>query len=157
MKSIVIFYSRTGNTQFVAEEIANRLSAELTPLRDKKNRNGLWGYLWAGFDALMQKKTQLIEQQIDLNLYDLIFIGCPNWAANLPPVIRTFLIQKYWSDKKLVFFCTQDGLGAERVFNNLRGLTKGAEIISEKYFNQVNKNKEAVKLQIRDWLEKINK
>ncbi len=156
MKSIVIYYSRTGNTQVVAETIANKFGADILPLRDKKNRNGIWNYFWAGFDALTQKKTKLEEINLDLNKFDLIFIGSPNWASTLPPAIRTFLQQHYWENKKIVFFCTQDGMGAERVFTSLRLATKGADIISEKFFNKVQKNKDAVRLQIYEWLEKIN-
>ena len=151
-KAIVIFYSRSGNTRFVAEELANRLSADLAPLRDKKNRKGIWGYFWGGFDSLMKHMTKLEDYNIELNNYDLVFIGCPNWAANIPPAIRTFLAQKYWANKKIVFFCTQESMGAERVFNNLRGLVKGAEIVNEKYFNKVNENKDAVREQIKSWL-----
>ena len=154
-KSIVIFYSRTGNTKLIAEEIATVLGSDLRPLIDKKNRRGIWGYLWAGFDALMQNKTKLEDFKIDLNQYDLIFLGTPNWAANLPPAIRTFCNQSYLNNKKLVLFCTQDSMGAGRVFNNLRLLAKGAEIIDEKIFNKVNSNKEAIRLQVREWLNKF--
>ena len=154
-KSIVIFYSRTGNTQFVAEEIATVLSSDLRPLVDKKKRGGVWGYVWAGFDAIMQNKTRLEDFKLDLNQYDLIFLGTPNWAANVPPAIRTFLGQSYLNNRKLVLFCTQDGMGAGRVFNNLRVLTKGAEIVDEKFFNKVREGKDAVRLQIREWLTKF--
>jgi len=155
MRSIVIFYSRTGNTQFVAEEIATVLGSDLRPLVDKKNRKGAWGYLWSGFDAIMQNKTELEGFTVNLAQYDLIFLGTPNWAANLPPAIRTFLIKTDLQDKRVVFFCTQDSMGAGRVFNNLRVLAKGAEIVDEKFFNKVNQDKEAIRLQARQWLEKF--
>ncbi|MCX6740666.1 MAG: hypothetical protein NTZ49_05585 [Candidatus Parcubacteria bacterium] len=156
MKSIVIYYSRTGNTQYVAEVLVNKLGSGLLPLRDKKNRQGAWNYIWSGFDAIMKKRTKLEEINFDINNFDLIFLGCPNWAANIPPAMRTFLERHYWQDKKVIFFCTQESMGAERVFNNLRLLTKGAEILSEKFFNKVNSNKEASKIQIEDWLAKLS-
>jgi len=154
-RSIVIFYTRSGNTQFVAEEIATVLGSDLRPLVDKKSRQGAWGYFWAGFDAIMKNRTRLEDFKLDLAQYDLIFLGTPNWAANVPPAIRTFLAQSYLTNKKLVLFCTQDGMGAGQVFNNLRLLAKGAEIIDEKFFNKVNLNKEAIRLQVRDWLKKF--
>jgi len=153
---IVIFYSRTGNTEFAAETIASYLKADLIPLKDKKKRNGLWGWFIAGRDALLEKTTELEDVDVNLDKYDLIFIGCPNWASNIPPAIRTFLNQKYWANKKVIFFCTQENMGAERVFNNLRRLTKEADVISEKYFNKVNINKNIVRKQIKDWLASLN-
>jgi flavodoxin len=155
MRSIVIFYSRSGNTQYVAETIASILGSELIPLKDKRNRSGIWGWLMAGRDAFTEKMTEIETANIDLNNYELILIGCPNWAANLPPAIRTFLSGKDLKDKRVALFCTQDGMGAEKVFNNLRRLTIGANIVSEKFFNKVNKNKEVIKWQIKEWLEKL--
>jgi flavodoxin len=153
MNSIVIYYSRTGNTKFVAEEIAASLKAELKSLVDQKNRNGVWGWLWAGFDALMQNKTKLEEINIDFRQYDLIFIGCPNWAANLPPALRTFLTATDLANKEIVLFCTQDSMGAERVFNQIRLLCQKSEIVGEKFFNKVDSNKDAVREQVRNWIK----
>jgi len=156
MSSIVIFYSRTGNTQFVAETIASVLGSELIPLKDKKKRSGALGWLLAGRDAFLERQTEIEAVSLDLNKYDLILLGCPNWAANLPPAIRTFLTAKDFSGKKVALFCTQDSMGAEKVFNSLRRLATGADIVSEKYFNKVNKNKDVVRWQIKEWLEGLN-
>ena len=155
MSSIVIFYSRTGNTQFVAEEIATVLNSDLRPLIDKKSRKGFWGYLLAGRDAILKKQTEIEGDSFSLVNYDLIFLGCPNWAANVPPALRTFLKKTDLAGRKVVLFCTQDGAGAPRVFNNLRILAKGVEIVDEKFFNKVNLNKEAIRLQVKKWAEKF--
>lgn len=155
MKKIVIYYSRSGNTQYVAEVIANKLGIDFMPLRDKKNRQGIWNYIWAGFDALMKNRTKLEDVNFDINNFDLVFLGCPNWAANIPPAMRTFLEQHYWQDKKIALFCTQESMGAAGVFNSLRLLTKGSEIVSEKFFNKVNVNKEAARIQVEEWLAKL--
>lgn len=154
-KAAVIFYSRSGNTRFVAEEIANRIGGDLLPLKDGKSRKGAWGYFWGGFDSLMQHKTKLANPEIELNNYDLVFIGCPNWAANMAPAVRAFMEQKYWANKKVIFFCTQESMGAERVFNNLRRMAKGADVLSEKFFNKVNENKDAVRAKIHAWLDNL--
>jgi len=155
MKTIVIFYSRTGNTQLVAEIIATHWNGDLLPIIDKKNRKGFWGYLLAGRDAILQHKTEIEVIAKDLSGYDLVFIGCPNWAANLPPALRTFLTQTSLTNKKVVLFCTQDSMGAQRVFNNLRRLTQGAEIVAEKYFNKVEVNKESIRGQVKEWLDNL--
>ena len=155
MKILVIYYSRSGNTKFVAEEIANNLNADIKELVDKKKRQGIWGYLWAGHDALLKKKTDIEELNLDLAQYQLIFLGSPNWAANVPPAIRTFLDRADLKNKKLALFCTQDSMGAERVFNNLRLLARGAEILDQEYFNRVEKNKDQIKAQIKKWIDKF--
>jgi flavodoxin len=156
MRSIVIFYSRTGNTQFVAETIASIWGSELIPLKDKKKRSGVLGWLLSGRDAYLERQTEIEQVNVDLEKYDIIFLGCPNWASNLAPAIRTFIAANDFAGKKAVLFCTQDGMGAEKVFNNLRRVTIGADIVSEKYFNKVNKNKEVIRMQIKEWLDKLS-
>jgi flavodoxin len=152
MSSIVIFYSRSGNTQFVSEVIANNFGSDLLPLKDKKKRAGLLGWILSGRDAVMEKNTEIEDVRTNLDKYELIFIGCPNWAANIPPAIRTYLQSVDLTNKKVALFCTQDSTGAERVFNNLRRMAKGADIVAEKYFNKVNKNKDVIRLQVKEWL-----
>lgn len=155
MKILVIYYSRSGNTKFVAQEIASNLNGDIKELIDKNKRQGIWGYFWSGYDALMKKKTDLEELDLDLAQYELMFLGCPNWAANIPPAIRTFLDRADLKNKKLALFCTQDSMGAERVLNNLRLLSKGAEIVDQHYFNRVEKNQDQVKAQIKKWTDKF--
>jgi len=155
MNILVIYYSRTGNTKFVAEEISVNLNADIKELIDKKNRQGFWGYFWAGHDAIVKAKTEIEEPNLDLDKYNLIFIGCPVWVANMPPAIRTFFDRIDLNNKKLVLFCTQDSTGGERVVNGMRLLARGAEILDQKYFNRVAKNKESVKAQVKEWTSKF--
>ena len=61
MKSLVIFYSRTGNTKKVAENIANDLNCDIEEIFDTKNRAGSIGWLSAGKDANTKKLTTLKE------------------------------------------------------------------------------------------------
>ena len=53
---LCIYYSRTGNTQRVMEDIAASLDAESVRIRDGVERSGWRGYLRCGLDA-MRKDT----------------------------------------------------------------------------------------------------
>jgi flavodoxin len=59
LKSLVLFYSRSGNTRRVAEMIARQLEADIQELVDKKGRAGMLGFLRAGRDAMKKKTTEL--------------------------------------------------------------------------------------------------
>ena len=52
MKSLVVYYSRTGNTRFAAEKIAKNLNADLCEILDKKNRKGKFVFLTGGYADL---------------------------------------------------------------------------------------------------------
>ena len=70
----------------------------------------------------------------------------------MPPALRTFLETADLAGRKVILFCTLDNMGAEKVFNSLRLLCKGANIVGEKYFNKVLQNKDIVRESIREWV-----
>ena len=59
MKTLVAYYSRSGNTRFVAQKIAEGLDADLCEIVDKKNRNGKWVFLTGGYSAFREKLTEI--------------------------------------------------------------------------------------------------
>ena len=77
MKKLVVFYSRSGNTQKVALEIARSLRADVDEIIDLKDRTRkIIGWLIAGKDASQKKLTE-IKFKKDPKNYDLVIIGTP--------------------------------------------------------------------------------
>ena len=101
MKTLVAYYSRSGNTRFVAQKIAEGLNADLCEIVDKKNRNGKWGFLTGGYSAFREKQTE-IEVKKSVDAYDLVIVGSPVWAGKITPAIRTFLVRENLSDKQRI-------------------------------------------------------
>ncbi len=52
MKTLVVYYSRTGNTKLIGDELAAVLGADVEELKDRDDRSGRMGYIRAGRDAL---------------------------------------------------------------------------------------------------------
>ena len=50
-RTLVVYYSRTGNTERVAKDVAARLGADLERIVDKASRLGFTGYLRAVYDS----------------------------------------------------------------------------------------------------------
>jgi flavodoxin len=94
VKTLVIFYSRTGTTRTVAEAIARQLGADIEEIRDTRNRQGLFGYLRSGFDAGLGRCTGLEPMRRDPNDYDVVVVGTPVWNASVSAPVRTFLAAK---------------------------------------------------------------
>ena len=80
MKSLVVYYSRTGNAKFVAETIATEMSADIEEIVDLKRRAGKLGWVSAGRDAMGGKETQIAPTKRVPADYDLIVVGTPIWA-----------------------------------------------------------------------------
>lgn len=108
MKTLVVFYSRSGTTKRVAQEVAKALNADVDEVVDKKPRNGILGFLIAGYDATKGKTTE-IEFEKDPSSYDLVVIGTPVWNGRVTPAIRTYLLQNREKIKNAAFFCTCAG------------------------------------------------
>jgi putative cell wall-binding protein len=61
-KTLVVYYSRTGHNQLIAEKLAKKFNADLERLIDKKNRAGLIEFLAAGNDAGLPGTVMLLRQ-----------------------------------------------------------------------------------------------
>ena len=74
MKILVVYYSRTGNTRKVAEEIENTLNCDIEEIIDTKNRSGLLNYITSGFQASRKKLTTLenIKNDPAIMIYSLL-------------------------------------------------------------------------------------
>jgi flavodoxin len=120
MKILITYYSRTGNTEKAAKNIAEILGADLDRILDKKSRKGFLGIIGAGKDALFRKST-FIETDKDPAQYDIVIIGTPVWAGSAAPAVRTYL--KNNKIVKAAFFCTSGGGGAAKTFSNMEKLS----------------------------------
>jgi len=105
MKTLIAYYSKTGNTERVAKEIASRLSADIEKIIDKKNRNGIFGFIFGG-RAAMNKQTTEIETTKNPADYDLTIFGTPTWASSMTPAIRTYIDKNKGNLKEWAFFNT---------------------------------------------------
>ena len=108
MKTLVVFYSRSGTTKRVALDVAKALNADIDEVIDKKSRKGILGFLRAGYDATRGKTTE-IEFEKDPSDYDLVIIGTPVWNGRVTPAIRTYLLRNRERIKRAAFFSTCAG------------------------------------------------
>ena len=92
---LCIYYSRTGNTEKLMQEIAEELHCELVKLEDGVDRSGLGGWLNSGRQAMSRKVPPVKEPETRLPLeqYDLVIIGTPVWAGRCSAPVRSFLLQ----------------------------------------------------------------
>ncbi len=120
-RALVVFYSRTGHTRKVAEAIARASGADTEELIDTVNRRGRVGYLRCAFDVAFKRTTRLRPTRRDPADYDLVILGSPVWAAVSTPM-RTYLLSNRSAFKRVAFFLTLGGMGADKVFKEMRTL-----------------------------------
>jgi len=154
MRKLVAYYSRTGNTKFAAEKIAEELNADLCEVIDNKNRKGKLIYLTAGYAALREKLTK-IEVTKSIQDYDFIIVGSPVWAGKIAPAIRTFLAKNDFSDKNVAFFVTLGGDKPEKALKNMKKAIAPKIPVEELGIINALKNPEKIEEQIADWCKKV--
>jgi flavodoxin len=104
---LVVYYTRTGQTKGVAEDIAKRLGCDIEEIFDTKMRGGPLGFLSAGKDAGDESLTKIKEPKYDPSAYDLVIIGTPVWNNTISTPIRTYISMKKDKIANAAFFITQ--------------------------------------------------
>lgn len=118
MKVLVVHYSRTGNTEKVAAEMAKALGADAEAIVDQKNRKGPIGWLTAGRDSTKKIPANIDEPRKDPTWYDLVVVGTPVWAWTVSAPVLAYL-QKYAGKfPEVAFFLTFDG-NMEKTFGDM--------------------------------------
>jgi flavodoxin len=119
MKTLIVYFSRTGATRKVATILQTALEASLEELKDTVDRSGATGYLIAGRDATLRRCTKLQPVSFQPADFDLVVIATPIWSWNLCVPIRTYLEDHKTEFKQLAFCCTMGGSGHERAVKDL--------------------------------------
>ncbi|MDD5254095.1 MAG: flavodoxin [Candidatus Nanoarchaeia archaeon] len=122
MKTLIVYYSKTGNTKKVAEELNKQIKADVEEIIDTKKRSGILGWILGGRDAVRNKLTKINPIKYNPEDYDLVLIGSPVWGFKVVPAIRTYLTENKF--KQVAFFCTMDGSGDEGTFKSMEEISK---------------------------------
>lgn len=118
-KSIVIYFSGSGNTKRVAEFVADEAGAdifELAPVNPYTDDD----LNWRDSDSRVNKEHDNPElQDIELTTidipdwdsYDTVFVGYPIWWQEAAWPINNFVKGNDFTDKKVIPFCTSTSSG----------------------------------------------
>ena len=122
MKALLVFYSRTGHTRTIAEELSKELQCDTDEIIDTVKRSGPGGYLTSGKQATKRELTKIEPAKKDPSQYDIVIIGTPVWALTMSTPVRTYLTENKGKLGKVAFFLTFSGFGAESTFHDLEDL-----------------------------------
>jgi flavodoxin len=144
MSTLVVYFSFTGSTKFVAEKIAETIGADITELKTSKNypTEGFRKYFWGGKSVIFGDEPKLINDPIDLNKYETIIIGTPIWAGSFTPPIKSFINQNKIQGKRIALFASHAGGGAQKCFTKLKKELSGNEFLCEIDFVEPKKSLE---------------
>jgi flavodoxin len=122
MKTLIVYFSRTGRTRQIAQAIASRLSADIECVPDVGNRSGIWGYIRSLREAMQQRVINIGAPNKNPSDYDLIILGTPVWAHNMCSPLRSYITAQKERFRAIAVLCTQGGSGASKVVGDIATL-----------------------------------
>ncbi|MBE8955472.1 MAG: NAD(P)H-dependent oxidoreductase [Quinella sp. 2Q5] len=115
MSKLVAFFSASGTTRKLANNLAEVLSAdvyEIKPAVPYKGPDLNWNDSKSRSSVEMADKTsrpELADKAAPVDKHDTIFIGFPIWWYVAPHIINSFLESYDFSGKTIVLFATSGG------------------------------------------------
>ena len=133
-KTLVVYFSATGNTKAVAEEISRLTGADLyeivpaDPYTDADlnyNNNDCRANQEMNDTSA---RPAIGSGVIDVSPYDIVFVGYPIWRGTMPRIINTFLDTYDLSGKTVLPFCTSGSSGITQSVSDFRAAEPGADV-----------------------------
>lgn len=154
-KSLIIYYSLSGNTRTVAE-ILHKLvggdSMEIKTVRPYPN-----DFHAVVEQAREERRTNFLPpiQPCDFNPqnYDTIYLGFPIWGNTIPQPMATFLSQNNLAGKTIIPFCTHDGYGVGRAFQVVSNYCPNAKLLDG--FDMLGSDARNAQDLLANWLNKL--
>ena len=122
-----------GNTQYIAQLIQQQTGGDLFRIETVQEYPGSHDPLleFAYNERAEGARPELAAQMENLDSYDIIFLGYPNWNADLPMPLYTLLEQTDLSGKTIVPFTTHGGSGFSRTIQTIQELQPNATVVSD--------------------------
>jgi len=93
MGKLVIYYSYSGHTKAVAENLATEESADILEIKDIKRRGKLRAYTGGIFASIKGKAWPIQALGVNPADYDRLILLAPIWAGNPAPPFNALLEQ----------------------------------------------------------------
>jgi len=153
-KNLVAYFSHTGNTREIANQIHNITDSdifEIKPIEDYPN-NYQAVVDQAKKEINLNYKPALKTQIKNIESYDVIFVGSPNWWGTIAPPVATFLSTYNFEGKTIIPFITHGGSHMGRSVSDIKTLCPTAYITDSHSF--WGSSVYSAQNEVSEWLEK---
>lgn len=129
--TLVVYFSRSGNTRKVAQLIHSQVGGDLVELKTLQPYPEDYDACvdQAKKEQEQQARPELATQIADMDRYRTIFVGYPNWWGTMPMALFTFFEKYDFSGKTIAPFCTHGGSRMGRSEDDIRRLCPKARVL----------------------------
>lgn len=121
--TLVVFFSRSGNTELMARKIAAVKGAAVLPIQSSRDRIGLRGWIQALQDA-RNTGAEISPSKVDLSAYDTIYIGSPIWLYSPAPQVFEFAKNNDFTGKKVILFNSMNSKFEQRYIDDFKAIVE---------------------------------
>ena len=155
--TLVVYFSRTGNTEKIAAYLINITNADsyvieaAVPYTDEDIE-----YNNASCRANQEQNDKSVRPKIvdpisSIDSYDTIFLGYPIWWGQEPRIIDTFLESYDFSEKTVIPFCTSGSSGISTSEKNISELvTIGTQLEGRRFPAGASED------EVKEWYDTLN-
>ena len=156
-KALVAYFSATGTTKQVAQNLADAINADIYEIKPKVPYTSA-DLNWMDKNARStlemndhNSRPEIVKDDFSTDSYDTIFLGFPIWWYIAPTIVNTFLEAHELANKKIILFATSGGSGFGRTVENLKKSVSASTQIKEgKLFNNHPSKEE-----LKKWAEEV--
>ena len=119
---LIVYFSQTGNTETVANIIHDNVGGDIVKLETTEAYPSEYDELvdYAQQEQQEDARPELSTVIENIEQYDTIFLGYPNWWGDMPMAIYTFLDTYDLSGKTIAPFITHGGSGLSGTPENIQ-------------------------------------
>ena len=130
-KTLVIYYSRSGNTKQIADYIGEKTNADVIRLETVRTYPSNYDEMLdtAKEEQKNGDRPELKNKNINIADYDTIFLGYPIWWGEIATPVYTFLDEYDLSGKKIAPFVTSGSSGLSGTPNDIKREEPNAEVL----------------------------
>ena len=125
-KTLILYYSLTGNTRAGCEVLQKELDATIVEIKDLRKRSGKWGFFKTAFGSLFGRHTKIEPEKLDFTGYQNIILGSPIWTGKLSMAMRTVIDRNNFEGKQVVIYTTTNAYEKEKYKEKARKLVRKA-------------------------------
>jgi flavodoxin len=152
MKTLVAYFSATGTTKGVAQQLAEVTGADLHEIKPEKPYTDAdldWQDKQSRSTIEMEDKSSrpaITEKLPNMQEYDVIYIGFPIWWYTCPTIINTFMESYDFKGKTVIPFATSGGSSIKKACEDLKTAYPEVNWKEGKLLNRASKS------EIEEWI-----
>ncbi|MCC9294721.1 flavodoxin [Clostridium sp. MT-14] len=129
-KILIAYFSYSGNTGIVAQEIKKVIGGDVFKIETveeyPQNYNRVVDI--ARQEQKADARPALKTSIVDMDSYNVIILGYPNWCGTIPMAVFTFLERYNFKDKIILPYCTHGGSRMGRSETDIVKAARGADV-----------------------------